>query len=460
MRNLKIRRAATLAVAMLLAGASLAFADTVAADGDLVTAGNQMTVHLGEHAPGEVVEASVAFTLTCAGSAHPDEGTTITLQVGTRSVPLGGDVAAKAATIGPIPASWPDDSQNCSSPPQQLASNEPSVVVLTMPTTTGTNFAYTLFYTKTGADGLSGATLVTFQVDVVANTPPTLVLPASFSVEGNTAGGAVVTYDASASDAEDDPDPTPDCAPASGSTFPLGTTTVNCSVTDSEGAGGGGSFDVTVTDTTGPTLAAHGDVSVTTTDPSGATVNYTPPAASDAVDSDPSVVCMPASGSSFVAGPTPVTCTATDDSGNESTSTFNVNVDYVPAVAWSVVWWEPVGASPPSLAANQGRMVPLKLQILANRVEQRSGDGAIRVAACGSSEAMTMALTWSSGRWNGRLDTSSLRPGCYTVIASLDGHDAGSFALDVRGTETATKPATSPAATKPAKPETAKGPKK
>ena len=120
MRNLKIRRAATLAVAMLLAGASLAFADTVAADGDLVTAGNQMTVHLGEHAPGEVVEASVAFTLTCAGSAHPDEGTTITLQVGTRSVPLGGDVAAKAATIGPIPASWPDDSQNCSSPPQQL----------------------------------------------------------------------------------------------------------------------------------------------------------------------------------------------------------------------------------------------------------------------------------------------------------------------------------------------------
>jgi hypothetical protein len=48
--------------------------------------------------------------------------------------------------------------------------------------------------------------------------------------------------------------------------------------------------------------------------------------ATDDHDSSPSVVCVPPSGSLFPRGTTLVTCTATDDSGNQSVSTFPVTV--------------------------------------------------------------------------------------------------------------------------------------
>jgi len=57
--------------------------------------------------------------------------------------------------------------------------------------------------------------------------------------------GAVVTYGASASDAVDGPVPV-SCAPASGTTFPIGTTTVACEASDARGNRATGSFTVTV----------------------------------------------------------------------------------------------------------------------------------------------------------------------------------------------------------------------
>ena len=49
--------------------------------------------------------------------------------------------------------------------------------------------------------------------------------------------------------------------------------------------------------------------------------------ATDDCDPEPVVMCDPPSGSTFKAGTTTVTCTATDASGNESTSTFDVTVE-------------------------------------------------------------------------------------------------------------------------------------
>jgi len=46
------------------------------------------------------------------------------------------------------------------------------------------------------------------------------------------------------------------CAPPSGSTFPLGTTTVQCSATDLHGNTGHGSFHVNVVDTTPPVVTS------------------------------------------------------------------------------------------------------------------------------------------------------------------------------------------------------------
>jgi hypothetical protein len=160
------------------------------------------------------------------------------------------------------------------------------------------------------------------------NTAPTLTLPGNQTAEATSSAGAVVNYTATATDAQDDPDPTPECSPASGSTFPLGSTQVDCSVTDSGGLTTSGFFAVTVQDTTKPVIAAHGDVTAEATGPDGADVSYTSPATSDAVDGNGTATCLPASDTKFALGDTTVTCNATDAAGNQATpTTFKVTVE-------------------------------------------------------------------------------------------------------------------------------------
>ena len=86
----------------------------------------------------------------------------------------------------------------------------------------------------------------TFHVTVVDTTAPVLTLPGNISVTTPDANGAVVTYSATASDIVDG-NRSVTCNPASGSLFPVGTTTVNCSASDTRGNSAGGSFTVTVT---------------------------------------------------------------------------------------------------------------------------------------------------------------------------------------------------------------------
>jgi hypothetical protein len=83
--------------------------------------------------------------------------------------------------------------------------------------------------------------------------PPVLSLPADIAAEATGPNGAQVNYIASANDAVDGP-VSVNCTPASGSTFPLGTTTVNCSASDAAGNTANGSFNVTVVGTTSPTV--------------------------------------------------------------------------------------------------------------------------------------------------------------------------------------------------------------
>jgi HYR domain len=83
-----------------------------------------------------------------------------------------------------------------------------------------------------------------FTVTVQDTTAPTLNLPANKTVYAVN-NQAVVTYSASASDIVDGSVPI-DCSSASGSTFSIGTTTVNCSATDSHGNTANGSFTVSV----------------------------------------------------------------------------------------------------------------------------------------------------------------------------------------------------------------------
>ena len=142
--------------------------------------------------------------------------------------------------------------------------------------------------------------------------------------EAGSAAGATVGYAVTASD-DVDPNPTVVCTPPSGSTFPLGSTTVSCMATDASGNSASGSFTVTVVDTTSPSLTLPADEVVNAIGPGGATVSYTA-TATDTVDPNALVVCAPSSGSGFTIGITTVRCTATDASGNTANAGFTVYV--------------------------------------------------------------------------------------------------------------------------------------
>jgi predicted extracellular nuclease len=81
------------------------------------------------------------------------------------------------------------------------------------------------------------------------------------------------------------------------------------------------SFDRTAPVVTGPS----GTVTANATNGSGATVSFNV-SAQDDVDGSVAVSCSPPSGSTFALGTTPVSCTATDASGNSAQFAFNVKV--------------------------------------------------------------------------------------------------------------------------------------
>lgn len=76
-------------------------------------------------------------------------------------------------------------------------------------------------------------------------TPPVVSVPGPITVDPTSQVGAVVTFSVTATDPDDAAGPVT-CSPASGSTFPIGTTTVSCTSTDSHGNTGTNGFSVTV----------------------------------------------------------------------------------------------------------------------------------------------------------------------------------------------------------------------
>jgi hypothetical protein len=164
-------------------------------------------------------------------------------------------------------------------------------------------------------------------------TPPVLSLPSPITVAASGPSGTAVTYTATANDAHDGP-VTASCSPGSGSTFPVGTTTVNCSAKDAAGNTATGSFTVTVQDTSPPTLSLPSPITVTATAFAGAVVTFTA-TASDLIDGSITPSCAPASGSNFAIGTTTVACTATDAAGNSTSATFTVTVRPPPVTAQS-----------------------------------------------------------------------------------------------------------------------------
>jgi large repetitive protein len=176
------------------------------------------------------------------------------------------------------------------------------------------------------ASGNTIAGSFTVTVTLVDTTPPVITAPSSFTLEATGPAGARAAFSATAVDGLDGAVRVL-CAPASGSTFPLGTTAVTCTATDAHGNVASSGFTVTVVDTTPPVLSSvPGPLTVEATGPAGAMVVYALPPATDLVAGAVPVLCVPAPGATFPLGTTTVTCTAADAAGNSVTARFAVTV--------------------------------------------------------------------------------------------------------------------------------------
>jgi alpha-tubulin suppressor-like RCC1 family protein len=187
--------------------------------------------------------------------------------------------------------------------------------------------------TSTDAHGNRAEAL--FDVTVKDTTPPSVTLPADITAEATDATGRIVTFTATATDIVDGPVPVT-CSPPSGSLFGLGTTTVRCFAIDVAGNGGAFPFTITVVDTRGPELFLPHDMIGEAAGPLGTIVNYVA-GASDAVTGPAPVTCSPDSGSAFPIGTTPVSCTAADATGHQTTGTFRITVVDTTAPATLVI---------------------------------------------------------------------------------------------------------------------------
>jgi hypothetical protein len=162
---------------------------------------------------------------------------------------------------------------------------------------------------------------------VVDTTPPVIDAHATVTVQATNAHGAAVVYASPATLDAVSGAGLAVCAPASGSTFAVGTTAVSCTASDAAGNSSASSFAVTVTPKNDkpPKVKVPHRVVEEATGPGGAAVTFEA-SASDKFDGPLPVSCSAVSGAVFPIGTTAVTCSATDSTGHTSTASIEVIV--------------------------------------------------------------------------------------------------------------------------------------
>lgn len=188
----------------------------------------------------------------------------------------------------------------------------------------------TITYTATDGAGLTAT--CSFTVTISDTENPTISGCPSSQTFNSTAGvcGRVHTWTTpTVSDNCSGASIVQTAGPTSGSTFPVGATTVTYTATDGAGNTATCSFTVTVNDTENPTLVGlPSNMTVPTSAGScSAIASWTAPTGSDNCSGvTVTQTAGLASGATFPLGTTAVTYTATDASGNTATGSFNVTV--------------------------------------------------------------------------------------------------------------------------------------
>jgi hypothetical protein len=177
----------------------------------------------------------------------------------------------------------------------------------------------------TATDAAGNTSMCSFAVAVVDTTAPALACPADVSVEASSAQGARVGYAAAIVTEAATVAPMITYSQASGTVFPLGSTTVTVGAVDGSGNSGSCTFKVTVADTTAAAITCPAPFTVEASSAAGAAVDFTV-AASDVVSTTPTLTYSMAPKSTFPIGATAVSATAIDAAGNSSTCKTTITV--------------------------------------------------------------------------------------------------------------------------------------
>jgi hypothetical protein len=193
-------------------------------------------------------------TITCSpasGSFFPAGTTTVTCTstVGETCVFTVTVVDTQPPTITcPANVTVSNDPNQCGAvvnyPAPTASDNCPGVGVTCSPASGSFFPVGVTTVTCTAQDATGNTATCTFTVTVNDTQPPSITCPANMTVSQDSAFGAVVPFTATASD--NCPGVTVACTPASGSVFPLGTTTVTCTATDAHNNTATCTFTVTV----------------------------------------------------------------------------------------------------------------------------------------------------------------------------------------------------------------------
>jgi alpha-D-ribose 1-methylphosphonate 5-triphosphate synthase subunit PhnG len=244
-----------------------------------------------------------SFTVTVIDNWSP----TITVPANiTRTLPPG------AASME---VSWADP----------VASDNIGVTSLTCTRTSGTVLAPGIYATTcTARDAAGNQATGSFTVTVIDAEAPTVTAPAPITVPTD-AGVATAQVRWPAPEATDNVGVVEVlCDPASGSRFPLGSSSVTCTARDAAGNEDRARFSVEVVDREAPEVIVPGDRLLTLgSGETSTTVTWPDPTATDNVGVA-SLVCDPAAGSTFEVGSSTVTCTAVDAAGNIGEARFEV----------------------------------------------------------------------------------------------------------------------------------------
>jgi hypothetical protein len=323
----------------------ITFVSRTPANGNGWNTGNVTVTWSCTDALSGVVLANISQTISTEGANQSATGTCQDRADNSASNTQNGINIDRTAPVLNLPASFAVEATgpsganvNYSASATDLLDGAPSVNCIPA---SGSVFALgTTSVACTATDHAGNSSNGAFNITVQDTTGPALNLPANITEEATSASGATVNYSASATDVVNGPVAI-SCLPASGSTFALGTTTVNCSASDAQNNTAYGNFTITVQDTTAPVIAPHADVNSSLQNAAGKKkLDYSIPSTTDAVDGAGIATCTPPSGSLFPFGDTLVTCTAVDSHGNVATPvtfTIHVTLEVVSQVTTAII---------------------------------------------------------------------------------------------------------------------------